>query len=136
MTTILDAQLYAHSERLVGKVVLITGERCAAARALPHRLLILLLYAGGAAGIGRETALQYARSKCVPGSPQWLVMSTINYFHRAKLVLGDLNEPGLEKVVSEIRGAGGYAQPHRSPLERPIIFFSNPSGKPSDCGVM
>jgi len=26
MTTILDVQLYAHSERLVGKVVLITGE--------------------------------------------------------------------------------------------------------------
>ncbi|KAF9645486.1 NAD(P)-binding protein [Thelephora ganbajun] len=69
MTTIPDVQLYAHSERLKGKVVLITG---------------------AAAGIGREAALQYARSK-------------------AKLVLGDLNEPGLEKVVSEIRRAGGEA---------------------------
>jgi len=69
MTTIPDVQLYAHSERLEGKVVLITG---------------------GAAGIGRETAMQYARSK-------------------AKLVLGDLNEPGLEKVVSEIRRTGGEA---------------------------
>lgn len=27
MTTILDTQLYAHTERLQGKVVLITGER-------------------------------------------------------------------------------------------------------------
>jgi len=45
---------------------------------------------GGAAGIGKETALQYARSK-------------------AKLVLGDLNKPGLEDVVSEIRRAGGEA---------------------------
>jgi len=33
----------------------------------------------------------------------------IHPFHRAKLVLGDLNEPGLEKIVSEIRRAGGEA---------------------------
>ena len=36
MTTILDAQLYAHSERLVGKVVLITGERDVPRRVLSY----------------------------------------------------------------------------------------------------
>lgn len=31
-------------------------------------------------------------------------------------MLGDLNEPGLESLVAEIRKAGGYAWPHCSRL--------------------
>lgn len=64
MTTIPDVQLHTHNERLHGKVVLITGRTDMSP--MPGPLAHFpLCYTGGAAGIGRETALQYARSKCV-----------------------------------------------------------------------
>ena len=65
MTTILDVHLCAHNQRLENKVVLITGERDAPQCTPPSFSHSSHRYAGGAAGIGRETALQYARSKCV-----------------------------------------------------------------------
>lgn len=56
--------------------------------------------------------MQYARSKWVfPfGSEScWATNHAKHWLNvRAKLVLGDLNEPGLENVVTEIRKAGGY----------------------------
>jgi len=69
MTTILDESLYSYHDRIKGKVVLITG---------------------AAAGIGRETALQFAR-------------------HGAKVVIGDLNAKGSEELVEQITKGGGNA---------------------------
>lgn len=120
MTTIPDAQLYAHSGRLHGKVVLITGGRIY--RSAPAGFAHFFRCTGGAAGIGRETALRYARSKCVFAfGPKSRAMinptENVGQFHRAKLVLGDLNKSGLDDVVAEIRRAGGYVWPHFSRLE-------------------
>ncbi|KAF9645489.1 NAD(P)-binding protein [Thelephora ganbajun] len=69
MTSLNDEQLLQYSNRSKGKVVLVTG---------------------AASGIGKETALVFARFK-------------------AKLVLGDLNAAGIDEVVTEIRKSGGYA---------------------------
>ena len=69
--------------------------------------------AGGAAGIGKETALQYAKSKCVFSFGSELYQATnCAEPYRAKLVLGDLNEFGLESTVAEIKRAGGYLLPY------------------------
>ncbi|KAH7107999.1 NAD(P)-binding protein [Auriculariales sp. MPI-PUGE-AT-0066] len=69
MTDILDAELVSHAQRARGKVVLITG---------------------GANGIGREMALQFAS-------------------YGAKIVIGDVQTAAGEKVVEEIKAAGGAA---------------------------
>lgn len=69
MTTIPNESLHNFSDRVNGKVVLITG---------------------GAAGIGRETALQFAK-------------------HGAKVVIGDLNVSGAVEVVDLIKRDGGNA---------------------------
>ncbi|KAI0061335.1 NAD(P)-binding protein [Artomyces pyxidatus] len=69
MTTIVDDQLYVHAHRANGQVAVITG---------------------GASGIGKETALQFAK-------------------HGAKVVIGDLDAKGAEAVVNEIRKANGDA---------------------------
>lgn len=65
---------------------------------------------------------------------QLITLDTIQ-FYRAKLVLGDLNKPGLEDVVSEIRRAGGCVLLHLSQLGWPLTF-QKLSGKPSDYNVM
>jgi len=114
MTTILDDQLYTHSERLVGKVVLITGEKDA-----PQRVLFPIVFSFPSFMQGARPELGEKPPCSTPGRSasfrlalhrlQRLMTSVINQFHSAKLVLGDLNEPGLEKIVSEIRRAGGYA---------------------------
>jgi len=61
--------LHTYSPRVNGKVVLITG---------------------AAGGIGRETAILFAK-------------------HRAKVVIGDLNTTGGQEVVEVIKKAGGSA---------------------------
>jgi hypothetical protein len=69
MTTILDDQLYLHSNRLAGKVVLITGERppltCICVPMQTGTIGVDQPFSGGGAGIGRETALQCAKFKYV-----------------------------------------------------------------------
>ncbi|KZV62661.1 NAD(P)-binding protein [Peniophora sp. CONT] len=69
MTTIPDDQLYKNAARAKGRVVVITG---------------------GANGIGKETALTFAK-------------------HGAKVVIGDLDVSGGEAVVAEIKRKGGNA---------------------------
>ncbi|KAF9649475.1 NAD(P)-binding protein [Thelephora ganbajun] len=69
MTSLNDEQLLQYGEGSKGKVVLVTG---------------------AASGIGKETALVFARFK-------------------AKLVLGDLNTAGIDEVVTQIRKSGGEA---------------------------
>ena len=64
MTTILDDQLYLHSDRLAGRVVLITGEYLTVL-ACVLGAAIEVHHTGGGAGIGRETALQCAKHKYV-----------------------------------------------------------------------
>ena len=58
MTTILDESLYSHRDRIKGKVVLITGETAYTIHATRSFSCSIT---GAAAGIGRETALQFAR---------------------------------------------------------------------------
>jgi len=69
MTTVYDETVQQYSDRVKGKVVLITG---------------------AAGGIGRETALLFAK-------------------HGAKIVIEDLNTTGGQNVVDEITNAGGAA---------------------------
>ncbi|KAK0195010.1 hypothetical protein F5146DRAFT_1100683 [Armillaria mellea] len=66
---IVDEKLLSHSARVKGKVLLITG---------------------GASGIGKATALQFAA-------------------HGAKVVIGDRNVDGAQATVDEIVQAGGLA---------------------------
>ncbi|KAI0303534.1 hypothetical protein B0F90DRAFT_1809708 [Multifurca ochricompacta] len=68
-TPIADGQLFIHAERVKGKVVVITG---------------------AASGIGKETALTFAR-------------------HGAKVVIGDLDTVGAKAVSDTIKREGGEA---------------------------
>ena len=111
MTTILDDQLYLHSDRLAGKVVLITGEcrflTCAIG--VSHLEARPRFFPGGGAGIGRETALQCAKYKYVI-SHLLSRKKLIPHLHspcRAKLVLGDINKSTVQRVAAEIKRAGG-----------------------------
>ncbi|KAF8813916.1 NAD(P)-binding protein [Phlegmacium glaucopus] len=69
MSFIPDDRLFSYSERVKGKVVVITG---------------------AANGIGKETALRFAS-------------------YGAKVVIGDLDITGANKVVAEVEKAGGTA---------------------------
>ncbi|KAJ7167214.1 hypothetical protein C8R43DRAFT_877575, partial [Mycena crocata] len=69
LATIHDDELLQHAKRVEGKVVVLTG---------------------GANGIGRETAILFAR-------------------YGAKVVIGDLNSGAASKVVQEIHDLGGSA---------------------------
>jgi hypothetical protein len=113
MTTILDDQLYLHSDRLSGKVVLITGgsQFLTCATAMPigvNHPAPVFSQVVGRASEGRQHSsvpnTSMSSLVCSPGNK--LIPHTYSPY-RAKLVLGDINESTVQSVAAEIKRARG-----------------------------